>query len=144
MRCWITQKFDSFANFSPIFKKTLVSKNDNGDLMKTYAEEEAILSQPRKMLIPSFTLHNSTLITPLFSFLSWIRSCGLVCTKIHCILEYTPKKCFNSFVQSAVGAGRQKAMIPSQMSLQSQWSCQLTVPMVIKLWIAADTLWRHT
>ena len=32
---------------------------------------------------------------------------GLVCTKIHRFVEYTPKKCFNSFVQLAVDAGRQ-------------------------------------
>ena len=32
---------------------------------------------------------------------------GLVCTKIHLFVEYTPKKCFNSFVQSAVDARRQ-------------------------------------
>ena len=29
----------NFANFPPILKNTLVSKNDFGDLMKTYAEE---------------------------------------------------------------------------------------------------------
>ena len=33
--------------------------------MKNYAEEERFLSQPRKMLISSFTLENGTLITPL-------------------------------------------------------------------------------
>ena len=32
---------------------------------------------------------------------------GLVCTKINRFVEYTPKKCFNSFVQSAVDARRQ-------------------------------------
>ena len=32
---------------------------------------------------------------------------GLVGTKIHRFVEYTPKKCFNSFVQSAVDASRQ-------------------------------------
>ena len=47
-----------FVNFPPILKNTLVSKNDIGDLMKTNAEEEGILSQPRKMLISSFTLQN--------------------------------------------------------------------------------------
>ena len=36
----------TFANFSPIFKNTLVSKSDIGDLMKNYAEEEGLLSQP--------------------------------------------------------------------------------------------------
>ena len=54
-----------FNNFSPIFKNTLVSKSDIGDLLENYAEEERLLSQPRKMLTSSFTLQNGTLITPL-------------------------------------------------------------------------------
>ena len=92
-----------FANFPPIFKNTLVSKSDIGDLMKNYAVEERLLSQPRKMLISSFTLQNGTFITPLlFLFLQL----GLDCTKLHRFVEYTPKKCFNSFVQSAVDARR--------------------------------------
>ena len=48
----------NLANFPPILKKTLVSKNDIGDLTKTYAEEGGITSQPRKMLISGFTLQN--------------------------------------------------------------------------------------
>ena len=58
----------NFANIPPIFKNTLVSKSDIGDLMKNYAEEEKLLSQPRKMLISSFTLHNGTFLTPLLLF----------------------------------------------------------------------------
>ena len=91
----------NFANFPPIFKNTLVSKNNIGDLMKTYAGEGAIMSQTRKMLISSFTLQNGTLITHLLLFYLQL---GLVVTKIHRFVEYTPKKCFNSFVQSAVDA----------------------------------------
>ena len=72
--------------------------------MKNYADEERLLSQPRKMLISSFTLQNGTLITPLLLFYLQL---GLVCTKIHRFGEYTPKKCFNRFVQSAVNARRQ-------------------------------------
>ena len=72
--------------------------------MKTYAEEEGIMCQPRKMLVSSFTLHNGTLFTPLLLFYLQL---GLACTKIHRFVEYTPKKCFNSFVQSAVDARRQ-------------------------------------
>ena len=93
-----------FNNFPPIFKKTLVSKRDIGDLMKNYAEEERLLSQPRKMLISSFTLQKGTLFTPLLLFYLQL---GVVCTKIHRFVEYTPKKCFNSFVQSAADAKRQ-------------------------------------
>ena len=62
------------------------------------------MSQPRKMLISSFTLENGTLITPLLLFYLQL---GFVCTKIHRFVEYTPKKCFNSFVQSGVDARKQ-------------------------------------
>ena len=71
--------------------------------MKTYAGEEGIMSQPRKMLISSFTLQNGTLITPLRLFYLQL---GLVVTKKHRIVDYTPNKCFNSFVQAAVDAKR--------------------------------------
>ena len=94
----------NIANFPPIFKNTLVSKSDIGALMKNYAEEERLLSQPRKMLISSFTLQNGTLITPLLLFYLQL---GFVCSKIHRFVEYTPKKCFNSFVHSAVDARKQ-------------------------------------
>ena len=94
----------NFVNFPPIFTNTLVSKIDIGDLMKNYCEEERLLSQPRKMLISSFTLQNGILFTPLLLFYLQL---GLVRIKIHRFVEYTPKKCFNSFVQSAVDARRQ-------------------------------------
>ena len=74
----------NFDNFPPFLKNTLVSKNDIGDLMKNYAKEERLLSQPRKMLISSFTLENETLITPLLLFYLQL---GLVCTKIHRFVE---------------------------------------------------------
>ena len=72
--------------------------------MKTYAEKEGIMSQPRKMLISSFILQNGTLITPLLLFYLQL---DLVCTKIYRFVEYTAKKCFNSIVQSAMDARRQ-------------------------------------
>ena len=64
----------NFDNFPPIFKNTLVSKNYLDDLMKTDAEEEGIMSQPRKMMISSFTLQNGTLIILLqfFFIYNWV------------------------------------------------------------------------
>ena len=93
-----------FVNFPPIFKNTVVSRNDIGDLMKEYAEKEGIMSQPKRMLISIFHLKNGTIITPL---LLYYLHLGLECTKIHQFVQYTPKKCFSSFVQSAVNARRQ-------------------------------------
>ena len=77
-----------FVNFPPKFKNTLVSKSDIGDVMKNYAEEGRLLSQPRKMRISSFTLQSGTLITTLLLFYLQL---GLVCTKIHRFVEYTQK-----------------------------------------------------
>ena len=95
-------KFDKFL---PISKNTLLNnKSDIGDLMKNYAEEERLWSEPVKTLTTSFTLKTGTALTPLH--LLFLQMC-LVCTKIHRFVEYTPKKCFNSFVQSAVDARRQ-------------------------------------
>ena len=99
-----------FNNFPPIFKNTLLGKSDIEDLMKHYAKQERLLSQLRKMLITGFTLQNGTLITALLLlYLQW----GLVCTKIHRFVEYFPKKCFNSFVQSAVDARSQSDENPN-------------------------------
>ena len=95
---------EKFATFPPIFKNTNVGRHDIGSLMKDYAEKEGLLSQPRKMLISSYFLENGTLITPLLLF---YLDLGLVCKKIYRFVEYTPVKCFNKFVQSAVDARRE-------------------------------------
>ena len=94
----------NFANFLPIFLKTLVSSSDICDLMKRCAEEERIISQTWKMLISSFTLQNGSLITPPLLFYLHL---GLVVTKRHRSVEYSPKEDFNSFAKSAVNARRQ-------------------------------------
>ena len=73
--------------------------------MKQYAEKDNISVQPRRMFISSFILANGTIITPLLSFYLQL---GLVCKKIHRFIQYTPRKCFGNFVQSAVDARRQR------------------------------------
>ena len=99
-----------FSNFPPIFKNTAVSSDDIGNLMKQYAEKENIMVQPRRMLISSFILTNDTIITPLLLFYLQL---GLVYKKIHRFVQYTPRKCFDNFVQSAVDARRQGVENPN-------------------------------
>ena len=95
---------DNFFNFPPIFKNTAVRGDDIGSLMKQYAEKEKIMVQPRRTLISSLTLTNDTIITPLLLF---FLKFGLVCENFHRFVQYTPRKCFNSFVQSAADERRQ-------------------------------------
>ena len=90
----------TFPQFS---KKTVVSRNDIGCLMNEHAEKERIMSQHRRMLIWSFHLRSGTIITPqLLYYLHLV----LECTKIQQFFQYTPKKCFCSFAQSAVNVRR--------------------------------------
>ena len=92
-----------FSNFPPNFTNIDDTKNDIGEYMKTYAEENDLLKQPQGMLISGFKLNNGTLITSLFSF---YLDLGLQCTKTHRFVQYTPYEVFNSFVQSVVDARR--------------------------------------
>ena len=72
--------------------------------MMNYETENEMLKQPQRRLISSFKLENGTLITPLFNF--FLRL-GLQCTKVYRFVQYSPRKCFNNFVQSAVDARRE-------------------------------------
>ena len=93
-----------FTNFPPIFKNTEFGRNDIGDYMKNYAIENERLKHPQRMLISSFKLENGSVITPLFNF---YLDLGLQCTKIYRFVHYTPRKCFNNFVQAVVDARRE-------------------------------------
>ena len=100
----------TFPTFLPIFKNTAVSREDIGNLMKQYAEKENISVQPRGMLISSLILTKDTIITPLLLFCLQL---GLVYKKIHRFVQYTPRKCFDTMVESAVDARRQRDENPN-------------------------------
>ena len=72
--------------------------------MKIYAIENEILKHPQKM-ITSFKVENGTVTTPLFIF---YLELGLQCTKVYRFVQYTPRKCFNNFVQPVVEARREE------------------------------------
>ena len=119
-----------FSNLPPIFKFIAVSREDIGNLRKEYAEKENIMAQPTRMLISSFVLTIGTIITPLFLF--YFKR-GLVCKKTHRFVQYTPRECFNNFVQSAVDARRQgdenpnSSVVAETMKLlaNSSYVCQI-------------------
>ena len=69
--------------------------------------------QLRRMLISSFILTNGTNMNPLLLFYLQL---GLVCKKIQRLVQYTPRKSFDNFVQSGVDARRQRDEIPNSNS----------------------------
>ena len=81
----VTENLSSkFVNFPPILKNTLVGKSDIGDLMENYAEEERLLSQPRKKT----DIHLDITKWNTFSSSAVVLSeLGLGCTKIQPFVE---------------------------------------------------------
>ena len=94
---------DHFAEMQPIFKNTTVTRDDIGPFMRQYAEENDIMSTPRRMLVGSFHGIKLLLATPL---LRWYLAHGLVVDRVYQIVEYSPKPCFQNFGDSVSAARR--------------------------------------
>ena len=109
-----------FSEMQPIFKNANVSRDDIGPYMRQYAEENDIMSTPRRMLVGSFHGIKLLLATPL---LRWYLAHGLVVDRVYQIVEYSPKPCFRDFGESVSTARRngdsdpEKAIIADTMKL---------------------------
>ena len=94
---------DHFSEMQPIFKNVTVSRDDIGPYMSQYAEENNIMSTPRRMLVGSYRGEKILLTTPL---LRWYLAHGLVVDRVYQIVEYSPKPCFQHFGESVSTARR--------------------------------------
>ena len=109
-----------FSEMQPIFKNANVSRDDIGPYMRQYAEENDIMSTPRRMLIGSYRGEKILLTT---SLLRWYIAHGLVVDHVYQIIEYEPKPCFRHFGESVSTARRNgdsdpdKAIIADTMKL---------------------------
>lgn len=65
-----------FSELQPIFKNTLVSRNDLSDLMRKYAEDNNLLAQLRRTLIGSYFGKKHSTYNPSVAmvFRTWIES----------------------------------------------------------------------
>ena len=111
-----------FTEMCPIFKNTNISREDIGEYMQSYAEENKIMAQPRRSLIGSLKGEKILLATPL---LKWYLEHGLKVTKVYQVIEFTPKPCFKPFGDAVSDARRagdadpSKAIIADTMKLVS-------------------------
>ena len=109
-----------FAEMQPIFKNATVTRDDIGPFMRAYAEENDIMSTPRRMLVGSYHGKNILLATPL---IQWYIAHGLVVDRVYQIVEYERKPCFRQFGESVSAARRDgdadpdKAIIADTMKL---------------------------
>ena len=109
-----------FSEMQPVFKNLTVTRDDIGPFMRQYAEENDIMSAPRRMLVGSFHGIKLLLATPL---LRWYLAHGLVVDHVYQIIENEPKPCFQNFGDSVSAARRagdadpDKAIIADTMKL---------------------------
>ena len=84
---------EAFANFPPFFKNINVGRDDIGRLKKNMPRTRCPWLSLEERLYQIFSFHRS---------LSFMWTCDF--EKIYRFVQYTPVKCFNNFVQSAVNA----------------------------------------
>ena len=96
----------------PIFKNTNISRDDIGDFMRTYAEENDVMKQHRRSLIGSMFGEKILLATPL---LKWYLEHSLEVTRVYQVLEYTPNPCFKPFGDAVSDARRAGDVDPSKV-----------------------------
>ena len=106
-----------FNEFPPIFKNAMVGREDVGELMKGFSEENGFLKKTRKMLISSYFGEKILLTTPLAK---WYLDHGLEITKIYEFVEYNPEKLFEKFALD-VSDGRRGGEASSKKILADTW-----------------------
>jgi G:T-mismatch repair DNA endonuclease (very short patch repair protein) len=92
-----------FAEMQPIFKNVNITRDDIGETMRAYAEENNIMRQPRRSLVGSYKGEKILLATPL---LQWYMEHGLVVTTVYQVVQYWPDSCFAQFGEEVSNARR--------------------------------------
>lgn len=100
-----------FAEFPPIFKNVDITRQDIGDFMHDYAKQHGLMKKPRRSLISSYFADEILLATPL---LNWYISKGLVVTKIHMIIQYDPRICFDKLAEDISNKRREGDIDPTK------------------------------
>lgn len=109
-----------YSEYQPIQKHANVSRNDIGDHMRKFAEENGLLKKPTRSLLNSYFGKKILLATPL---LQWYLNHGLVVTKLYQVIQYKPSKCFDQFGQAVMSARREGDCDPSKKIISD--SCKL-------------------
>ncbi len=83
-----------FSEMPPIFKNTVVKYEDIGNFMQNFLKDTNRTFKDTRYLIGSMFGNKILIITPL---LVWYLNHGLVVTKVHQLIEFSPSRCFKQF-----------------------------------------------
>ena len=95
---------DHLCEMTPIFKNTLVSRDDVGEHMRDHLKSEGKIQILQRQLIGSYFAQKILLGSPL---LKWYLQKGLIVTTVHLLVEYVPHKSFLPFVNQVTEARRE-------------------------------------
>ena len=101
---------DKFSEMTPVFKNTVVTRNDIGQYMEDYLTENNVDFPDTRYLIGSMFGTKILLITPLAQ---WYMEQGLVITKVYQLIQFKPERCFETFADMVTNdrrAGRQRSL----------------------------------
>lgn len=79
------EKEHFFAEFPPIFKHAEISRNDIGDFMRGFCEENNLLIKPRTSLIASYFGENKLFSSDL---LRWYMRHGLIISNVKMVIDW--------------------------------------------------------
>ena len=94
---------DHFSEMCPIFANTDVSFDDIGETMQAHARARQLPETSRRLLVGGLSAERVLLSSDL---LRWYLTHGLIVTRVHQAVEYTPVRCFRSFVEQVTAARR--------------------------------------
>lgn len=113
---------EHFKEFPPIFKNTVISREDIGEHMKQYATDNDLLSSPTRYLISSYKGDKILLASPL---LKWYLDNGLEVSYIHKLILYEPKQCFKTFGEKVTFERRKGNINAKSQILADNWKLQV-------------------
>ena len=105
-----------FAEFQPIIKHAMLSRDHIGLHMKRFAQDNGLLKSPVKTLLCSYFADKILLATPL---LQWLLDWGIEVTEIYQVIQFKPVKCFQKFAESVTSARREADLDPRKQIVSS-------------------------
>jgi hypothetical protein len=94
---------DHFSEMSPVFCNAEIPFNAVGNYSQETARKLSVSENPRRLLVGGLRARRILLATPL---IKWYLEHGLVVSRVHLVIEFTPNPCFASFMEEVSDARR--------------------------------------
>ena len=111
-----------FSEMSPIFCVSDIEAKDFGEHMTQFCNEANFKPTKRRLLIGGMKAEKILLST---SLLKWYLEHGMKISKIYRVVQFTPRKCFASFVEKGTAMRRLGDSCPDKKILAEKYKLQI-------------------